>query len=137
MITVLQNQVRWEGFPGEQDQRQARRNRRIGEMEEGASTSSFPSRTSPLKKHHTTHPTRTMVIPDTIPITSLEVPEEGEGVPSSPGTGASPWARVPDSWSTHLMLLQGVQCVTMTFPSGHLGTDTGMMSGTHQGQLAG
>ena len=94
-------------------------------MEEGASTSSFPSRTSPLKKHHTTHPTRTMVIPDTIPITSLEVPEEGEGVPSSPGTGASPWARVPDSWSTRLTLLQGVQSVTMTFPSGHLGTDTG------------
>ena len=46
-------------------------------------------------------------------------------VAGSPGTGASPWARVPDSWSTRLTLLQGVQSVTMTFPSGHLGTDTG------------
>ena len=127
--------MRWEGFPGEQDQRQARRNRRIGEREEGASTSSFSSRTSPFKQHHTIHPIRTVVITDAILITSLEEPEEGEGVmgslwlmvASSPGTGASPWARVPDSWSTHLMLLQGVQCVTMTFPSGHLGTDTGMM----------
>ena len=89
------------------------------------------------KKHHTTHPIRTMVIPSpvTIPISSLELPEEGEGVmgslwltvASSPGTGASPWARVPDSWSTHLMSLQGVVSMTMTFPSGHLGTDTGMM----------
>ena len=46
-------------------------------------------------------------------------------VASSPGTGASPWVRVLDSWSTHLMLLQGVHFMTMTFPSGHLGTDTG------------
>lgn len=46
-------------------------------------------------------------------------------VASSPGTGASPWARVPDSWSTHSTLLQGVQFMTMTFPSGHLATDTG------------
>ena len=73
------------------------------------------------------------MITDAILITSLEEPEEGEGVMgslwlmvvSSPGTGASPWARVLDSWSAHLMLLQGVQSMTMTFPSGHLGTDTG------------
>lgn len=108
-------------------------------MEEGASTSSFPSRTSPLEKQHTTHLIRTKVITTVIPspvkmlVTSGEVPEEGQGVmgslrlmvASSPGTGASPWARVPDSWSTHLTLLQGVQFMTMTFPSGHLGTDTG------------
>ena len=111
-------------------------------MEEGASTCSFPSRTSPLKKHHTTHPIRTIPSPVTVPIPSPEVPEEGEGVmgivwlmvAGSPGTGASPWVRAPDSWFTHLMSLQGVQSVTMTFPSGHLGTDTG---GNHQGQLAG
>ena len=104
-------------------------------MEEGASTISFPSRTLPFKQHHTIHPIRKMVItiPVTIPIIRLEGPEEGEGVmgslwlmvASSPGTGASPWARVPDSWSTHLILLQRVQFMTMTFPSGHLGTDTG------------
>ena len=127
--------MRWEeeGFPGEQDQRQARRNRRIGEMEEGASTSSFPSRTLLLKRHHTTHPIRKMIPVTIIPIISLEGPEEGEGVmgslwlmvASSPGPGASPRGRVPDSWSTHLMLLQGVQSMTITFPSGHLGTDTG------------
>ena len=101
---------------------------------EGASTISFPSRTLPFKQHHTIHPISKTMIPVTvIPITSLEGPEDGEGVmgslwlmvASSPGTGASPWAGVPDSWSTHLMLLQGVQFMTMTFPSGYLGTDTG------------
>ena len=107
-------------------------------MEEGASTSSFSSRTSPFKQHHTIHPIRTVVI--TSPITIIAIisleggPEEGEGVmgslwlmvASSPGTGASPWARVPDSWSTHLTLLQGVQAMATSFLSGHLGTDTGM-----------
>jgi len=81
--------VRWEeeGFLGELDQRQARRNRRIGEMEEGASTSSFSSRTSPFKQHHTIHPIRTAVI--TSPITIIAIisleggPEEGEGVMGS------------------------------------------------------
>ena len=106
-------------------------------MEEGASPSSFPSRTSPFKKHHTTHAIRTMAFPSpvTTPIPCPEGPEEGEGVTGSvwlvaagsPGTGASPWARATDSWSTHLMSLQGVQSLTMTFPSGHLGTDTGVM----------
>lgn len=51
-------------------------------MEEGASTSSFPSRTSPLEKQHTTHPIRTKVITTVIPspvkmlVTSGEVPEK-------------------------------------------------------------
>lgn len=45
-----------------------------------------------------------------------ELLEEGEGVSS--------WARVPDSWSTPLTLLQGVQAMAMNFLSGHLGTGT-------------
>ena len=54
-------------------------------MEEGASTSSFSSRTSPFKQHHTIHPIRKTVItiPVTIPIIRLEGPEEGEGVMGS------------------------------------------------------
>ena len=56
-------------------------------MEEGASTSSFSSRTSPFKQHHTIHPIRTAVI--TSPITIIAIisleggPEEGEGVMGS------------------------------------------------------
>lgn len=37
-------------------------------MEEGASNSSFPSRTSPFQKQHTTHPIRTKVIPSPIKV---------------------------------------------------------------------
>ena len=62
-------------------------------MEKGASTSSFPSRNSPLKKYHTTHPTRTRVIPDTILITTLKCLRRGReflalqelGPPHGPG----------------------------------------------------
>ena len=103
----------------------------------GASASPFPPRTSLRMKNRQ----QTYAISNssrrtpaaTTPITSCEAPEEGEGVVGSlrlmvtvfPGTRASPLAWVPDFWSTHLRSLKGLQGVSTTIPSGHLGTDTG------------